>query len=324
MINNTFSVKLANGNVLRGIVCCPTRNQNIKRGVMILGAGVNPRYGWHRLSVKIAKILSREGFYTLRVDPQGVGDSDGEIIGIDQKKLEAFHDAVQTGFFIEDCTAALSRFIEDYKIEDIFIVGLCGGALTALYLTDIFRKIKSIIYIAGPVTLTSLDVALPVHPAYTRGMLKGYLKKIVNPVAWFRFVFGKSDYKLIFYLIKLKIYKMLGIEKNIIDAYASVKGQDIQDKEDTVRENNHLNPKVPEAFLKFMERKGTILFINAEIDPATWGFYNLFAPHYLIEGKSYNDNFKIIDIARSNHTFSSVEAQQMLLNNIREWMVQYI
>jgi len=317
---DVFSALHENGDYIRGIVTIPESNGLMNHGVIILGAGVNPRQSWHRLSVKIARLLSNAGFYALRIDPRGVGDSDGEIENIDPQQLEGFHDKVQTGLFTYDCQLALTKFKKDFNLNSLFIIGLCGGALTGLYLTEIIREIRGLIYIAGPVTLTTLDVSLPVHPAYARNMFYSYLKKVLNPVAWLRFLSGKSEYKTIFFLVRHKIYQFLGREKTILDRYAQRDSKNINENGDRT---NHLNPMIPKAFLNYMDQCGDILFINAEIDQASWGFNNLFAPMYLTPGKPYKGRYNIEMVKKSNHTFSSIEAQKELLSLILNWMEKF-
>lgn len=316
--------RLSNGNVLRGIVTLPADMDSNKRGVFILGAGVNPRQSWHRLTVKIAQLVAGKGFLALRVDPQGVGDSDGEIEGVSPEKLEKFHDLVQTGFFVEDCRAALDGFREGYGLTDIVIIGLCGGALTGLFLAESSSDIKGLAYVAGPVTLASLDVSLPVVPAESEGLFKGYLKRILRLGAWWNLVTGKSDYSAILFLLRLKAYRILGREHKILEKYARNQDeQGLSGKEGTdgnIAGSPLLNPLVPKAFDAFMAVGGNILFILAEIDQATWGFRNLFVPNCLVPGKKLHGSYRICDIPRSNHTFSSDDAQKNLLTVLEEWI----
>lgn len=298
----------------------------------MLGAGINPRFSWHRLSVKIARMAAQHGYCVLRIDPQGVGDSDGAIEDIEPSALEAFHEAVQRGLFVEDCRTGLNRFVEEYSINEVVVAGLCGGALTGLYLTEENPRIKGLIFIAGPVHLSSLDAALPFQPIYADSVAHSYTGKALNPVAWIRFLTGRSDYNTILFLFKVKLYRFLGIEKRLLDSVGApdlpqpindgdqFKGPGFLEEEGG---HKHLNPFVPKSFLSFMKRAGEILFINAEMDQATWGFRNYFAPQYLRKDKVYIGKYEVMEIGKANHTFSSQEAQESLMSRIEEWLLLF-
>ena len=322
MKEQVFVAQAENGNMLRGIVTLPDTMPGNKSGILLLGAGVNPRQSWHRLTVKIARLLTEDGFFSLRIDPQGIGDSDGEIKDIPPVELARFHDAVQTGLFKSDCKLALLSFKESFNLDELHIIGLCGGALTGLYLCEEMPDMRSLIYIAGPVTLTSLDLALPVRPGYSNSLFRGYIKKIFNPLAWMRLIFGKSEYKTIYFLIKLKVLKALGKEHRIIDSYVKEGKYEMDGEKVEKKKGDPMNPLMPEAFLQYMSSGGKILFVNAEVDQASWGFHNLFAPKYLNNSRKYKGTYKIKNIKRANHTFSSDEAQRELLFTIRDWMKQ--
>jgi len=315
-----FSALNEDGDNIRGIVSVP-ENASSVRGVLILGAGVNPRQSWHGLSVKIARLLADVGFYALRIDPRGVGDSDGEIEDIDFQQLEGLHDKVQTGLFTTDCLVAMDEFRKLYHLNEVYIIGLCGGALTGLYLVELSPDIKGLIYIAGPVTLTTLDVSMPVHPAYAKNLFTAYMKKALNPIAWIRFISGKSEYKTILFLIKHKLYKLLGKEKSILDTYAQPNSFPTTDNG---LKGDHLNPMIPKAFMNYMNHGGKVYFINAELDPAAWGFYNLFAPSYLERRKYYKGQYDIGMVKNSNHTFSSLENQKELMSLISKWIIKAV
>lgn len=324
MKEQVFAAQAENGNMLRGIVTLPDTMPGKKSGILLLGAGVNPRQSWHRLTVKIARLLAEDGFFSLRIDPQGIGDSDGEIKDIPPWELASFHDVVQAGLFKGDCKLALLSFKESFYLDELHIIGLCGGALTGLYLCEEMPDMKSLIYIAGPVTLAYLDLAVPVQPGYSNSLFRGYIKKIFNPLAWMRLIFGKSEYKTIYFLIKLKVLKALGKEHSILDSYVKEGKYEMDGEKVEKKKGDPINPLVPKAFLKYMSSGREMLFINAEIDQASWGFYNLFAPKYLNNDRKYNGTYKIKQINKANHTFSSDKAQKELLLLIQGWMKQFI
>lgn len=323
----TFAARAANGNILRGIVTLPEQAGERRRGLLILGAGVNPRYAWHRFSVKMARLAAKRGFHALRMDPQGVGDSDGVIEDIDPTALEAFHEAVQTGLFVNDCRAGLTQFIAEYSLDEVAVAGLCGGALTGLFLAASEPRISTLAFIAGPVHLSLLDAALPFQPAFERSETALYLGKLSDPRAWWRLLSGQSDYRRIFFLMKIWIYRFFGREHKLLDSVKTIrtavaideyKQADMWAMSDNSR---HLNPYVPQAFIAFMERGGDVLFINAEMDQATWGFRNYFAPTYLDGSRNYRGTYDVVEIKKANHIFSSQEAQEQVMALFDNWLI---
>ncbi len=85
--------------------------------VVFLNAGMVHRVGPHRLHVRLARELSRQGFTSLRFDLSGIGDSPARVDGA------SLHDAA-----MHDVRDALG-FLANQRLGSTFIlVGLCSGA----------------------------------------------------------------------------------------------------------------------------------------------------------------------------------------------------
>jgi pimeloyl-ACP methyl ester carboxylesterase len=88
-----------------------------RRAVVLVSAGVTPKFGPFRLYVELARRLGRAGYRTLRFDLGGIGDS-GEAYG---------------GYPLEQRTslqikAALDHLSERFQLDGIVLAGLCSGA----------------------------------------------------------------------------------------------------------------------------------------------------------------------------------------------------
>lgn len=87
---------------------------------VLLNAGVIHRIGPHRINVKLARHLARQGFATLRFDLSGQGDSRHAASGAD---------------FIEqsvgDIRAAMDHLSRTTDVQRFAIAGICSGADTA-------------------------------------------------------------------------------------------------------------------------------------------------------------------------------------------------
>ena len=138
-------------------------------------------------------------------------------------------------------------------------------------------------------------------------------------------IYKKNNYSLSFITYLLFIIVLMSnspervfANNTVIEKY-EIDGEKVEKKK-----GDPINPLVPKAFLKYMSSGREMLFINAEIDQASWGFYNLFAPKYLNNDRKYNGTYKIKQINKANHTFSNDKAQKELLLLIQGGMKQFL
>src|SRR5512143_1047295 len=102
-----------NGKRLLGIVHIPEKSRSERKiGVNLLNPGIKYRVAPHRLNVKLARELCRKGYYVLRFDPEGIGDSEGKLP--DNTPVAEIWGKIQTGFFTQDVITANDFFIEKY------------------------------------------------------------------------------------------------------------------------------------------------------------------------------------------------------------------
>ena len=69
------------GEKIFGIVHIPdlTPFGEKKVGINLLDPGIKYRVAPNRLNIKLARRLCQNGYYVLRFDPAGIGDSEGEL-----------------------------------------------------------------------------------------------------------------------------------------------------------------------------------------------------------------------------------------------------
>src|SRR4030042_6277377 len=110
----TFKNK--NGQKLFGIVHIPEKSFNIEKkiGVNLLNPGIKYRVAPNRLNVKLARRLCQNGYYVLRFDPCGVGDSEGELPNNIQ--VPDIWEKIQTGLFLEETIEANDFFYHQYNL----------------------------------------------------------------------------------------------------------------------------------------------------------------------------------------------------------------
>lgn len=124
---------------LRGVLSEPFSGSAAPFCLLQMNAGAVRRTGPNRLWVEIARRWAARGVPSLRIDLEGLGDSDG-----DELLLEAdgsFYGAERTRG-----AAALLDQIQDAGIADRFVVsGLCSGAYYALHMALEDTRVAGII-----------------------------------------------------------------------------------------------------------------------------------------------------------------------------------
>ncbi len=295
---------------LHGILHQPNAPCEPKVGVICLNTGMQYRVIWHRLNVKIARRLCSQGYFVLRFDTHGIGDSEGDL-EIKSENFEDFHDAIQTGLFVPDTQSAIEFFRKEMGLERLYLIGPCGGALTAIITGARTDGVDGIIYMAGPVTITSSELTLDMHPRDAQNRMRYYLSKIFNPKSYFTFLSGKSNYREILTAIKI-VFKTKVLRKEWM----------VQEQEGGEKAGLRFNRIFFESFKQYIQKDRQILFLMPEHDRSSWGFRELFEKRYLQPGNPYADKYELHYVDNANHIFSDTQAQNYVLANIERWLSQ--
>ena len=307
------SLKNNKGNCLYGILHLPYSPDKIQRktGVNLLNPGLKNRVAPNRLYVKIAEALSRQGYYVLRMDPSGIGDSEGNL---PHDTIADVWGQIQQGLFVSDTVAMNNFFIETCKLDELVLAGSCGGAINALLTAEVDKRVKKMILIDVPVTLSSSKTIsedylkiIEADDAYRSSISKYYLKSIFNPKKWLRFLTVQSNYKVI---LKLLIIRIKDLYKKVS------KNDDNSDSFDLENLNHHFI----RAFKKNCAMKKDIIFLCAEKDTDTQLFNKGFLNVYLKKGNPYEDRYTISTIKDANHIYTLESSQAELLQRILDWL----
>ena len=308
------SFRNKNGERLVGIVNIPDSGYSQSRvGIILLNTGLNYRVAWHRLSVKIARKLCKEGYYVLRFDTHGIGDSEGEI---EKGNIVQHFLKIEKGAFYEDTLDSLNFFISEKKLNKVFLIGLCGGALTGVFAAIRDKRINGLVDIAGPITLSSIEHLEKKHPWEIWNTLMFYLPKLISFKGWKRFFMGKSDY-----------YEIMRLIKNMAITIFSKKNKTGQfngmENNLKIKAWERLNLDFIKAFDNYYNSGRKILFIFADRDPATWEFKKLFLNDHL-KTKNYRQNYEYYEIKDTNHIFSCQKSQEILTSLVEKWLANNI
>jgi hypothetical protein len=102
---------------LAGIVTEPDASRGAPRGALVLvSAGLVPKFGPFRLYVELARRLAQEGIVTLRFDLGGVGDSQQAYAGLPLKERTP-----------RDVSAAVDWLSAHIDVGSVVLGGLCSG-----------------------------------------------------------------------------------------------------------------------------------------------------------------------------------------------------
>ena len=110
--------------LLFGILTEPRRDEMRRRGVILLNAGADYHIGASRMNVSLARRWAARGYFVLRMDLAGIGDSgtrggctDNEVFPVEA---------------LDDIRAAIDLLNVRWGVRDVTLAGLCSGAYHAL------------------------------------------------------------------------------------------------------------------------------------------------------------------------------------------------
>ena len=109
---------------LFGIITQPSQKEVRRRGVILINAGADHHMGPSRMHVSLARKWARSGYYVLRMDLAGVGDSD--------TRADKADDVTFPPAALDDIRDAVAYLRERYDLREITLMGLCSGAYHAL------------------------------------------------------------------------------------------------------------------------------------------------------------------------------------------------
>jgi pimeloyl-ACP methyl ester carboxylesterase len=129
----------ADGCDLFGILTSPTAHEHGTAVVLLTGGGYVPGTNHNRMSVALARRLSRLGYHVLRFDYHGVGESTGRVSGFRLDRP-----------FVADLQGALSA-LESFGLRRFVLVGSCFGARTLLAGASNLEGLRGVALLAPPV-----------------------------------------------------------------------------------------------------------------------------------------------------------------------------
>lgn len=300
MRESIFEVRGPDGQVRRGILTQPTSPAITV--VVLLPAGLKYHVGPHRLNVKLARQLAAIGYTVLRVDPLGLGESDG-VLG--PAPTRALWRMVEVGGFVDDVLLVCRALRDQFDGVPLVVGGLCGGAITAQLAAAEPCTIRGVISIATPVTQSRADGEPPstVSEALARHHMRSYLFKFGSKAAWLRVVRGESDFHAIRRTVQASLRSWFGGRSNAI-RYPSG------------------NPKFLESFHALQKSGVEHLLLFGENDNRWIEFQAAVLQPYL-QGARMGKHYAIETIPDANHELHFSEWQHRAAQIIVEWLERH-
>lgn len=300
------------GHRLFGMLHVP-ENQRRDVAIIILSPGIKNRVAPHRLYVKMARRFVDRGFQVLRFDPEGLGDSEGDI---DEKFTANLYGSIQVGRFVDDTICAMDWMETERQISCFVLSGLCGGAITGLLTGSRDKRVDALLGLGIPVILDSMDIDPSAY--MTQGQLAGlrekYQKKVFNPTAWLRFLTFRSDYRLL-----LKSFWASKSRTLSADGKPVRVGKAVGD-EGQGQPRDNFNPLFSAAFEKMLSANRAIHLIFSEADRLYWEFEEKFVQGNPDRCSTGKDLLSVSVIKGANHIFSFSEWQEDMFQTAASWL----
>ena len=112
-----------------------------RTGVMFVHPGTLPRSAYGDAAVSWADSFAACGYPAFRFDLPGLGDSGGEL----PEKLLDFQSSVNAGDYALIFSAITQDLVARFDLAGLVLVGLCAGAVTALYAAGVDERVMGVV-----------------------------------------------------------------------------------------------------------------------------------------------------------------------------------
>ena len=287
---------------LYGMLHAPTGSQRRGTAILLLSPGIKSRVAPHRLYVKMAERYAKEGYVVLRFDYHGLGDSEGDVKEI---LVADFYRTVQEGRYVDDVFAAMDYMGEERGVRKFVLGGLCGGALTGLFAGSKDSRVVGLFGLGIPVILdgSQTDPSIHMTDGQAESLRQAYYEKILDIGAWKRLLSMKSDFRLIW-----RVLKPGAPEANM------------KPVEENGGEVSNFNPLFPVAFQRMISSSRKLLLIFSDMDRLYWEYDEKF---WQARKETYKDRMEYIDVRvlkNANHIISSPDSQKEMLAWTCDWL----
>ena len=243
-----------------------------------------------------------EGYIVLRFDYHGLGDSEGDV---KENLVADFYRTIQQGRYVDDALAAMDYMEGKHGIGRFVLGGLCGGALTGLFAGRDDMRVIGLFGLGIPVILdgSEVDPVKNMTEGQAERMRGMYFEKLLDLKAWKRFFTLKSDFRVIWRVLKP------GESKT---ATKPIEGDGV--------EVSNFNPLFPPAFRKMVFSSRKLLLIFSDMDRLYWEYDEKFWQSHKDMYKGKMEYIDVRVLKNANHIISFTESQKEMLNWTGDWL----
>jgi pimeloyl-ACP methyl ester carboxylesterase len=283
---------------LYGIVTSPIQEQTSKKVIISCYTGVACKAGPGNCYRWIGDRLSAEGYYVVRFDQSGSGDSQGDLPNMSTSE---YFQMIQSGRAVPDTVEVIEWVMKTLHPIKIYLLGHCGGCITAaMAAIEKIQVIDGLIFIAIPV-LNSQVGAEPMREREARSVSRDYLKRLSDPQSYLRFLRGQTDMTLL--KTSFAAYGK-SIMKKVMRPFLPTKKR--------VQLHPLFNQHFWQAFQELMRQKKRILFLMAELDDETLDFNNEFKTKVLDQHPDYAELCTLEYLPQTDHAIMFEESRNTL------------
>lgn len=265
--------------------------------VVVLNQGPLDRSGAHRISVQLARRWANLGVTVLRFDARGVGESEGDWTEpAEGSPVRALYKLVEEGGWVEDTHAAVDFVVKETRAKRVLLAGLCGGGSTAMH-SAAHPAVDGVITVGMPVRLgAEITGVSDLVDEKLRSETKGYIRKLLAPTSWKRFLTMQSDYRVLWGVFSTRLRRFLSPKQNI---------------------DPRLNARMIRSFEAVAQQK-RVHFVYPEKDYLWVEFQELFLPRF----PQRKFGFELATIPNANHTFTEYSWQEALFEIVDAWVAK--
>lgn len=192
-------VFLSPDGTLFGIVTEPCAGEPRRRAVILLNTGADHHIGASRMYVSLARRWARRGYYVLRIDFSGLGDSRASP---GQPENEVFPRSA-----MGDIQSAVDYLRGRYGVGDLTLLGLCSGAYHALQAAREGVAVHRILMVNPENFFWEEGMSVrDLQPADVLQETGDYRKRALSPETWWRLLRGEID---VLFVLKVILRRVL-------------------------------------------------------------------------------------------------------------------
>jgi dienelactone hydrolase len=303
-VGDPVSFPNKDGVLLSGILHAPARPS--RSAVILLSPGMKSRVAPHRLYNRMAAAFAADGYYVLRFDFHGLGDSDGTL-GL--ARVAELYGSIQLGRYVPDTLAAVEFLRRTCGVDRIVAGGLCGGAITGLLAASTSADVHGLLGLGLPVVLDTPGADK--YRFMTHGQLNRlrsrYFRKLLDVRAWLRLLTFRSEFRLLLKSLKAK----RAPKPAAVDPASPGAPTD------------NTNPLFAPAFLGMAASRRPMLLVFSEMDRLWWEFEEKFLNRHREQLAQHDSGVDILMIKGANHVFTLEAWQIELIDHSRQWLARH-